>query len=92
VTLTLGGRDGGGEIARQAAGGVSGTVGMRRVALVRVVSGRDGVRAEAVGTGHRLPVTRAIPLATAMRLAAQGVPLVLRDEREDAAPIGEERA
>lgn len=54
------------------------TVGMRRVALVRVRRDAHGVHAEAIGTGHRLPTTRVISLATASRLAAQGVPLVVR--------------
>lgn len=53
---------------------------MRRVALVRIVTGPEGVRAEAVGTGHRLPTTRAIPLAMASRLVAGGVPVVQRHE------------
>ena len=59
---------------------VRATLGMRRVSWVRVVLGADGepVRAEVAGTGHRLPVLRPVPLATATSLAAAGVPTVVR--------------
>lgn len=51
-------------------------LGMRRVSFVRVVVTDGGVTAEAVGVGHRLPVTRRVSLATAAALAADGVPTV----------------
>jgi hypothetical protein len=51
---------------------------MRRVTHVRVVVEPDRVRAEAVGVGHRMPVTRPIPVATALELARSGVPMVHR--------------
>lgn len=45
-----------------------------------------GPRCEVVGVGHRLPVSRRIPLRTAAALVASGVPLVVqgvgRDDRQ----------
>lgn len=56
--------------------------GMRRVSWVRIVldddNRRGGVRCEVVGVGHRLPITRPVPLDTALALAASGVPTVVR--------------
>ena len=51
-------------------------LGWRRTALVRIVDDGGGLRAEAVGQGHRLPRVVAIPLCTAARLIAGGVPSV----------------
>jgi hypothetical protein len=57
------------------------TAGLRRVEWVRfVVEDRD-VRAEAVGVGYRLPVSRPIPLSVAAELLAQGTPSVTRTVR-----------
>lgn len=53
---------------------------MRRVSFVRVVTDATGVWAEAVGVGHRLPVTRTITVAKAVELSQAGVPLVQRTE------------
>lgn len=62
-------------------------LGMRRVRWVRVVV-RDGGEAvcHVMGTGHRLPATRRVPLGTAMTLAAEGVPCVVRCEPRPQAP------
>lgn len=54
-------------------------LGLRRVSWVRIVLTDGGVaRAEVAGLGHRLPVVRSVPLATATSLAASGVPTVVR--------------
>ena len=45
---------------------------------VRVTIRPHGTEYEAVGTGHRLPVVRRIPAATATELISSGVPVVLR--------------
>jgi hypothetical protein len=57
-------------------------LGMRRVRWIRVVV-RDGGEAvcHVMGTGHRLPTTRRVSLGTAMALAAEGVPCVVRCQR-----------
>ena len=52
--------------------------GMRRDCWVRIVVDDDGVHCEALGVGHRLPSVRRISLDTALALAAQGVPTVVR--------------
>ena len=52
------------------------TLGMRQVSWVRVRSTGEGMAAEAVGVGHRLPRTTRITLAQAARLASQGVRVV----------------
>ena len=52
--------------------------GLRRVDWVRLVVDHDSVRAEAVGVGYRLPVSRPIPLPVAAALIAGGTPLVTR--------------
>lgn len=51
---------------------------MRRVAWVRITIETTAVRAEVVGVGHRLPVTRRVPLAVAAALVADGIPSVAR--------------
>ena len=51
-------------------------LGWRRTALVRFVDDGHGLRAEAVGQGHRLPRVAPIPLMTAARLILAGVPSV----------------
>lgn len=51
---------------------------MRRVSWVRFVVADGATRCEAVGTGHRLPTVRPIPLDTALALVAAGVPSVIR--------------
>ncbi len=53
-------------------------LGMRRVAWVRITVERSQVRAEVVGVGHRIPVTRSVPLHVAADLAAAGTPTVVR--------------
>ena len=64
-------------------------VGLRRVAWVRVTVDAAGSRCEAVGTGHRSPVVRRIPLSLATRLIAAGVPSVVV-RRPEALPTGDE--
>ncbi len=57
---------------------------MRRVRWVRVVLDPDGQTVcHAMGTGHRLPIVRRIPLATALNLAAHGIPCVVRSVAHD---------
>ena len=52
---------------------------MRRVGWVRVVlTDRGEAVCHVIGTGHRLPTVRRVPLATALTLAAEGVPCVVR--------------
>ncbi len=53
-------------------------LGMRRVAWVRIVHDGQKTTCEAFGVGHRRPVSRRVSMATAMELAEQGVPLVVR--------------
>lgn len=55
-------------------------LGLRRVSFVRVRLGDSWVRAEVVGVGHRWPRTLTVPLSVAARLAADGVPIVVRRE------------
>ena len=47
--------------------------------------GHDTMRAEAVGTGYRLPTTRPIPLAVAAALIGGGTPSVTRRLDDDPA-------
>ena len=54
-------------------------LGMRRIRWVRVVLTEHGdAVCHVMGTGHRLPTVRRLPLAMALSLAAQGVPCVVR--------------
>ena len=55
--------------------------GLRRVDWVRITVGADGPHAEVVGLAHRHPATVPVPVGTAARLAREGIPLVVRDER-----------
>jgi hypothetical protein len=59
-------------------GEVAQGIGLRRVDWVRLLFDRGQVRAEAVGVGFRLPVTRPITLVTASRLIEAGTPCVRR--------------
>jgi hypothetical protein len=67
-------------------------LGMRRVGWVRVLVRDDGEAVcHVMGTGHRLPTVRRVPLATALTLAAEGVPCVVRCEPRPTAispPVG----
>jgi coproporphyrinogen III oxidase len=56
-------------------------LGLRRVSWVRVVVHGGVTTAEVFGIGHRLPITRRVPVATALGLAAGGVPLVVHTDR-----------
>lgn len=51
--------------------------GLRRVDWVRLVLDVDAPRAEVMGVGHRLPVCQQVPISTASRLVAAGLPYVL---------------
>lgn len=51
---------------------------MRRVSWVRIVLDDAGARCELMGVGHRLPSARRVSLGTALALAANGVPTVVR--------------
>ena len=70
--------------------GLPPSTGLRRVDWVRLVVERHTVRAEAVGVGYRLPVTRSIPLSVAAALVAAGIPSVTRrvGDRLDGSGIG----
>ena len=57
--------------------GKAGT-GLRRIHWVRVLVDGDNTRAEAIGLAHRRPATVPISLRMASRLAASGVPMVVR--------------
>lgn len=52
--------------------------GLRRVDWVRLLVDDDGVRAEAVGVGFRIPVIWPIPLSVARKLIESGTPHVTR--------------
>lgn len=54
----------------------SGPLGLFRVRWVRVEVGPDGCRYELAGTAHRRPVTRRVSRSTALRLIAEGTPVV----------------
>lgn len=62
-------------------------LGMRRVAWVRITIESNTVRAEVVGVGHRLPVTRLVPLPVAAALVAGGIPSVVRHHPEHDQPL-----
>lgn len=63
-------------------------LGMRRVGWVRVLVRPDGEAVcHVIGTGHRLPTARRVPLGTALGLAAEGVPCVVRGEHRRT-PVG----
>ncbi len=52
---------------------------MRRVRWVRIaLDDHGGAVCHVEGTGHRLPTVRRVPLATALSLAAEGVPCLVR--------------
>lgn len=51
---------------------------MRRVSWVRVLITDAGAECEAIGVGHRLPNMRRVSLDTALALAAEGVPAIVR--------------
>ena len=57
--------------------------GMRRVSWVRIMVSDGHASCEAVGVGHRLPIVRPVSLDTAMDLASQGVPSVIRFAPDD---------
>ncbi len=58
---------------------------MRRIRWVRIVLHDDGTAVcHVAGTGHRLPLVRRVPLATALSLSAEGVPCVVRAARQQA--------
>jgi hypothetical protein len=58
--------------------------GMRRVSWVRIVVDGEGAHCQVLGVGHRLPSVRRVSLDTALALAANGVPMLVRTG--DAAP------
>jgi hypothetical protein len=58
---------------------------MRRLSWVRIVRDGDQSTCEAFGIGHRRPVVRRVSLATALELAGQGVPVVVRTRRRSTA-------
>jgi hypothetical protein len=58
--------------------GSSKGTGLRRVQWVRVLVDGESTRAEAIGVAHRRPATVPISLRMASRLAAAGVPTVVR--------------
>ena len=52
----------------------------RRVECVEILRSSNGVSARMTGVWHRLPVTRPVPVATAVGLSMQGVRTVVLDE------------
>ena len=52
--------------------------GLRRVSWVGITLDTDGAHCHVHGIGHRLPATRPVSLDTALALAADGVPTVVR--------------
>ena len=60
-----------------------GGLGMRRIDCVRLVFDGERSRAEVVGVGYRLPVSRPIPLGVAGRLIASGTPHLTLVEKRD---------
>ena len=76
MRMSSGRPGGGGEQPTDREGDLS--LGMRRVAWVRITIEPAAVRAEVVGVGHRLPVTRPVPLVVAAALVADGIPSVVR--------------
>jgi hypothetical protein len=59
--------------------------GLRRVDWVRLIDDDGRFRAEVVGEGFRLPVSRPIPLSLAAELIAAGVPHLTRTAGPDRA-------
>ena len=59
---------------------------MRRVDWIRVVCDGNGRTCHVYGIGHRLPGVKSVPLGTALNLAAEGVPLLIR-ERSSSSPL-----
>jgi hypothetical protein len=53
------------------------TIGLRRVDYIRVTVGGGRPVAEVTGAAHRYPSTVRVPLRTANRLAAAGIPLLV---------------
>jgi hypothetical protein len=76
MTIAIGRKRGAEVPARSAAD----RTGLRRVDWVRLVDEGRRYRAEVVGVGFRLPVTRAIPLTLAADLIFSGVPHVTRTD------------
>jgi hypothetical protein len=74
TVIAIGKRNGGSALSGDA---VSRT-GLRRVDWVRLTEESGQYRAEVIGEGFRLPVTRPIPLSLAAELIAAGVPHLTR--------------
>ena len=53
-------------------------IGMRRVRLVQICIGDDGVRYRVLGITNRLPIVREVPRRLANSLIASGSPWVVR--------------
>jgi hypothetical protein len=64
-------------------------LGMRRVLWVRVLHEGDRNVCEAFGVGHRFPAVRRVSLGTALALADQGVPIVVRDRPSPTVPVAD---
>lgn len=56
-------------------------LGMRRIGWVRIELLAHEHRCAVVGTSHRLPAERSVPLGTALALWRSGVPAVIRRRR-----------
>ena len=65
------------------------TIGLRRVDYIRVTVGGGRPVAELTGAGHRYPSTVRVPLRTANRLAAAGIPLLVRFRPTARQPVDE---
>jgi hypothetical protein len=66
-------------------GDAASRTGLRRVDWVRLTEDGGRYRAEVIGEGFRLPVTRPIPFSLAADLIASGVPHLTRSAAADRA-------
>jgi hypothetical protein len=81
MVIAIGRNKGGAAPSRDAAS----RTGLRRVDWVRLTEESGQFRAEVIGEGFRLPVTRPIPLSLAADLIAAGVPHLTRSATHDRA-------
>jgi hypothetical protein len=81
MVIAIGKNRGGSFPSRDAAS----RTGLRRIDWVRLIEDDGHYRAEVVGEGFRLPVSRPIPLSLAAELIASGVPHLTRSATHDRA-------
>ncbi len=66
-------------------------LGLRRVDWVGVVVAHGTTTCEVVGSGHRAPCRRRVPLSTALALRARGVPTFFWSAGHDQAASADRR-